>query len=362
MNNRSKKWLVGLGFLAMSLSASTVLGQRATVVTKPTGHLFISAFDATLPPVPGVGISIGVYEVRLPDGNTKPRFPEFSRVASLTWDRRNQSLTFNNREEPNVGMYVAKPSQTTSPKPLSLPTSLVALFGTSFKPADNTDKGSHVLYRTHVAVSPDGSRAAGLDVNNRLCVAAIAGDDVPSCVDEVPGCRTMAPTWSPDGKEIAFVGALKSNIAACNLFEVFVLNVATGVVRQLTDIPGDALTTEQKQTILKPGDTTDRMHKTGNPAWSPDGKWVAFGTARGIGRVHPDGTGFQMIAAGAVPAWSPDGSMIAYLVPRANPSHEPRYGWDAWNLFISRADGSNPVQVPLTPNSNLSVQSVVWVN
>jgi Tol biopolymer transport system component len=68
------------------------------------------------------------------------------------------------------------------------------------------------------------------------------------------------PVWSPDGTRIVFTGASGDN------YEVFVLDVATGEVTQLTNVPGD-----------------DSW-----PVWSPDGSLIAFSSERDdCGRVPP---------------------------------------------------------------------------
>jgi dipeptidyl aminopeptidase/acylaminoacyl peptidase len=70
------------------------------------------------------------------------------------------------------------------------------------------------------------------------------------------------------------------------------------------------------------GALTDLGVKGKDPAWSPDGKTIAYSDV-GIWLVRPDGSGAHEItftheAAGdianedAQPAWSPDGSTLAY--------------------------------------------------
>lgn len=67
------------------------------------------------------------------------------------------------------------------------------------------------------------------------------------------------PSWSPDGTRITFTGA------AANNYEVYVLELASGAVTQLTTAPGN-----------------DSW-----PAWSPDGSTIAFSSHRDDCRIAP---------------------------------------------------------------------------
>jgi dipeptidyl aminopeptidase/acylaminoacyl peptidase/pSer/pThr/pTyr-binding forkhead associated (FHA) protein len=60
--------------------------------------------------------------------------------------------------------------------------------------------------------------------------------------------RDHSPEWSPDGRMLAFI----SKVGSAD--QLFVVDVATGVTRQLSAVPEGA----------------------SSPAWSPDGKWIAF--------------------------------------------------------------------------------------
>ena len=100
------------------------------------------------------------------------------------------------------------------------------------------------------------------------------------------------PVWSPDGSLIAFQG-------------------------HFPDAPGRyspiaIMDREANLASLIPLDSTTRG--SGNPpAWSPDGKRIAFSTdSIYVTDIH-DGEPIAIGPASSMPAWSPDGSRIAFL-------------------------------------------------
>jgi len=133
----------------------------------------------------------------------------------------------------------------------------------------------------------------------------------------------LQPAWSPDGRRIAFSSqAPDANLpSGSGSFDIWTIPAGGGTPTMLTrSQPGDAYFA---------------------PAWSPDGRQLAFedsvipaeGTSPTPGRqygvyvVNADGTGQHLVAlGGAAPAWSPDGRLIAF-----------ERGQD---VFVMNADGS----------------------
>ena len=114
------------------------------------------------------------------------------------------------------------------------------------------------------------------------------------------------PTWSPDGKSIAFV----SNMSGRN--NLWLVPAEGGWPVQLT-------VSDQRQS---------------SPAWSPDGKWIAYQSDYDgdelwdIFLVSPKtGKVVNLTSTGEIaesdPTWSPDGRYLAYLVkPKTSAAHE----------------------------------------
>ena len=189
--------------------------------------------------------------------------------------------------------------------------------------------------------------------------------------------RDAQPRWSPDGTEIAFTSNRDGDVA-----QLYVMPVAGGEPRRLTDLDEDVHEPEWSPDGLRivfaarvrhpeyeeqdpkrraprrftrlqfkldnegwtgdrpqhlfvvvadgsgePRRITDGEAEDANPAWSPDGRRIAFDsarhpdwdidTARDVYVVNPDGGEPELLTAtdgtAERPAWSPDGERIAYL-------------------------------------------------
>ena len=81
---------------------------------------------------------------------------------------------------------------------------------------------------------------------------------------------------------------------------------------------------EREIVVWYPDDRFDPVTGNGwedtDPAWSPDGEWIAFASEQegtfDIWRMRPDGTGIERLTTGPAidhdPTWSPDGRAIAF--------------------------------------------------
>jgi TolB protein len=185
--------------------------------------------------------------------------------------------------------------------------------------------------------SPDGQRIAFARISEPGTAAARGGIFVldadgggeEQLTDVVVPTFDFAPAWSPDGTRIAF--ARSSPSAGPELFKVglYVVTLEGGAVTKLTS-------------------------EAGEPDWSPDGTRLAFTSYRDLfGRTcfhdcNPSGEIYVMDAEGGQatrlteteandhsPAWSPDGRLIAFVSDRSSPEdHENE-------IYVMNADGGD---------------------
>lgn len=149
------------------------------------------------------------------------------------------------------------------------------------------------------AVSPDGTKLAfssdrdhGFNLQNEIYVMNMDGTGVQRLTLSAEGASQ--PTWSADGKKIAF--AQGNTISVINAD-------GTGQAVAFTD-PNFRLPNPQ-------------------PSWSPDGTMIAFSAIGpdSVGRIYlvnSDGSGVHAITSGqdSAPTWSPDGTKLAFTSVR----------------------------------------------
>ena len=106
----------------------------------------------------------------------------------------------------------------------------------------------------------------------------------------------LDPAWSPDGKSIAFADNGVQPGAGPLGGHLYVMDANGTNVHELVD-----------------GTTGSRPLIPFSPTWSPDGKQIAFTYGSGISAVNRDGTGLRLVVnVGASPDWSPGGRKIAF--------------------------------------------------
>ena len=105
------------------------------------------------------------------------------------------------------------------------------------------------------------------------------------------------PSWSPVGDRIAFEHLGDGDMIPA---QIFVLDLGDLGVERLTS-------------------TTGTQYAESDPAWSPSGDEIAFWSyGYGLARMHPGGmvrtiySNFPAVAYGAKPAWSPTGGDILF--------------------------------------------------
>ena len=145
---------------------------------------------------------------------------------------------------------------------------------------------------------------------------------------QITGLENTYPAWSPDGTKIVFESTRNGPDA-----DIFLMNADGSNVVQLTR-----------------NDSYD-----GTPAWTPDGTRLLWRRIAPTGGKSESGRNSEVFwmdlksgeqrnltsnqAYDGWPAWSPDGRRIAFASNRANSEFE------AFDIYVAEADGSNPTRV-----------------
>ena len=211
------------------------------------------------------------------------------------------------------------------------------------------------LNGSYVSWSPDGTRLAVSTVERDIVVLDIAGQSVTKLEGASdPGIYEEMPAWSPDGERIAFVRGKSSHNSwtmdgPC---DIYVVPAAGGTALPLEGASGTGFNYY--------------------PAYSPDGRWLAFThheegkttysapeaeiyivPAGGGERIRlaandsPSGSPIED-ASNSWPTWSRTGEWLAFNSKRND---------DAYDLFVTRIDanGNSGAAIPLESAANPGV-------
>lgn len=294
----------------------TVSGNNPRTVTVTGGNTTVTVFNITCEPLVPLQLTgkivfhsdrDGNFEVYVmnADGSNQTRLtnnPAFDVVPAISPD--GTKILFESDREGNQDIFVMNADG-------SAPTSLTR----------------HAAWDERPRWSPDGTRILFVSDRDGLPDIFVMNADGSGLVN-----LTASPTsidrpaaWSPDGSRITF------SSSRTGAFQIFVMNADGSSPVQLTDTPSADFA----------------------PAWSPDGTRIAF-TSNPTGPseegdihvINTDGSGRVNLTNDPAtrnrgPSWSPDGALIAFTSYRTG-NHE---------VFVMKADGSDPVNVSRRPQS-----------
>ena len=187
------------------------------------------------------------------------------------------------------------------------------------------------VYDSSPVWSPDGTKIAFISNRDYLFSLYVMNADGSNArlVADRP-LEPAEPAWSPDGEKIAFTAGVRFTVGMDKPHvDIYLVNVDGSGVTQLTRDSGS----------------------NGSPAWSPDGKQIAFVSNRdadGKSRIwimNADGSNQRILfnnqnaggpeLHGGQPAWSPDGTKILFT------AFQPCGGRGAVSIYVTNIDGTN---------------------
>jgi Tol biopolymer transport system component/polyisoprenoid-binding protein YceI len=224
--------------------------------------------------------------------------------------------------------------------------------------------GSKIVYTRGIATQTSGEP-------DQIYVLDRSGSARPKQLTDDSFTATLWPTWSPDGRKLAFARSEGESSG------IWVMNANGGNARALTEddlVEEPTFTPDEYPTWSPDGeriaytsflpdgnDDIFVMNANGSsptrltsgseydtdPDWSPNGKLIAFSRDGDIYTMRPDGSDVRQLSRGSArdgaPAWSRDGRWLAFS--RADESGTTFAGPS--RIVVMRANGSRVGRVPL---------------
>jgi TolB protein len=237
-------------------------------------------------------------------------------------------------------------------------------------------EGESVFWQIDPAWSPDATRIAFASARTGTPHIYVMNADGSGTKALTAGkTNDTHPTWSPDGRSIAFVrdgdiyvmgsdGANATRISDINAQESDPAWSPEGTwIAYIKRTPG---TPVQNLWLMRTdGSERHALTRQGGraftPAWSPDGERIVFSMNRDetlfeLFTIGVDGKRLRSVVPTAndnfEPAWSPDGSKIAYQEEGAIFTIELGAGENVEKLTKNETNDSEPVWNPRPPSSD----------
>ena len=215
--------------------------------------------------------------------------------------------------------------------------------------------------------SPDGSKIAYVLVKDGKKVVHLMDPDGRGSVPVTPASQSaIHPSFTPDGGEILYCTDDDLRPPEKNESQIYAVNVATKRVRTVISggvntypvmspdgrrIAWRKIVGDMNSEVFvadadgsNPRNLTNHWSWEGWPAWSPDGRTIAFAGSRNnsyqIFLMNPDGSNVRLLAntegRGTSPKWSADGRSVYYTVCRRS---QERTGCDIFSVPVAAEAG-----------------------